>query len=131
VKRAEYRLNAASQNETGKTRMITFEEFEKVEIRVGTIMEVADNVKTKKPAYILTIDFGSDMGIKTSSAQLATSYQKEELINRKILAVTNFAPKNVAGVLSEVLVLAVPTMDGNLSLVEPTKREVENGARLH
>jgi tRNA-binding protein len=111
--------------------MITFEEFEKVEIRVGTIMEVADNVKAKKPAYILTIDFGSEIGIKTSSAQLATSYQKEELTGRKILAVTNFAPKNVAGVLSEVLVLAVPTMDGNLALVEPTKREVENGVRLH
>jgi tRNA-binding protein len=111
--------------------MITFNDFEKVEIHVGTIIEVADNMKAKKPAYVLTIDFGSELGIKTSSAQLAASYQKHELLNKKILAVTNFEPKNIAGIVSEVLVLAVPAMDGNLSLVEPTKQEVANGVRLY
>ena len=109
---------------------ITFQDFEKVEIRAGTIIEVTDNIKAKKPAYVLRVDFGGELGIKTSSAQLVDLYQKHEMLNKKVLAVTNFAPKNIAGVISEVLVLGVPNATGQTVLIRPDK-DAPNGARLY
>ena len=112
--------------------MIEYNDFEKVEIRVGTVLEAEDNVKARKPAYVLRIDFGEGIGVKTSSAQLATSYEKGELVGKKVIAVMNFGPKNIAGVVSEVLVLGVPAAGGKTALMEPTAGfEVENGAKLH
>ena len=111
--------------------MIEYSDFEKVDIKVGTIIETKDNEKARKPAYVLKIDFGNEIGIKTSSAQLVNSYTKEELLNKKVIAVVNFESKNIAGVISEVLVLGLPTEDGKISLVEPVKFDVKNGSRLY
>ena len=115
----------------GVMDMITYEDFEKVEVRVGTIVEVKDNSKARKPAYALKIDFGKELGIKTSSAQIKESYTVDELINKKIIAVVNFEPKNVAGIVSEVLLLGVPTPDGKICLLEPVKYETENGVKVY
>jgi len=90
---------------------ISFEEFHKVDIRVGRIIKIEDFPKAKKPAYKLTIDFGK-FGVKNSSAQITQKYSKERLLNRLVLAVTNFAPKQVADFMSEVLVLGVITKEG-------------------
>ena len=87
------------------TKKITnFEDFLKIDMRVGTILEVSLNQKARKPAYVLKIDFGLEIGIKQSSAQI-TNYSEEELINKKIIAVCNFEKKNIAGIESEVLIL--------------------------
>lgn len=111
--------------------MIEYSDFEKVEIRAGTIIDIEDNVKARKPAYVLKIDFGNEIGIKDSSAQLVNSYTKEELLNKQIIAVMNFESKNIAGIESEVLVLGLPTEHGNISLVEPVKYNVPNGVKLY
>ena len=84
--------------------IVEYNDFEKLEILTGTILEVTENVKARKPAYILKIDFGEKVGIKFSSAQI-TNYATEELINRQVVAVCNFEKKNIAGIKSEVLVL--------------------------
>lgn len=107
---------------------ITFDDFLKVDMRVGTIVAVEDNLKARNPAYILTIDFG-ELGQKMSSAQITDNYSKAELIGKQIIAVVNFPPKRVAGVKSEVLVLgAVPDRQGVI-LLEPNL-PVENGTRI-
>lgn len=107
---------------------ITFADFLKVDMRVGTIIAVEDNSKAKNPAYILTIDFG-ELGNKMSSAQITQNYSQAELIGKQIIAVVNFPPKRVAGVKSEVLVLgAVPNNQG-VVLLEPNL-PVENGTRI-
>lgn len=85
-------------------KIINFEDFLKIDMRVGTILEVSLNQKARKPAYVLKIDFGLEIGIKQSSAQI-TNYSEEELINKKIIAVCNFEKKNIAGIESEVLIL--------------------------
>ena len=82
-------------------KTINFEDFLKIDMRVGTILEVSLNQKARKPAYVLKIDFGLEIGIKQSSAQI-TNYSEEELINKKIIAVCNFEKKNIAGIESEV-----------------------------
>ena len=84
--------------------VINFEDFLKIDMRVGTILEVSVNKKARKPAYVLKIDFGLDIGIKQSSAQI-TNYSVAELINKKIVAICNFEKKNIAGIVSEVLIL--------------------------
>ena len=103
---------------------INFENFSKFKILVGTIISVSKNEKAKKPAYILEIDFGKDLGIKKTSAQI-TNYTFEDLLNTKVVAVTNFPNKNIAGVISEVLVLGAVTGDG-VKLLK-TDKNVENG----
>ena len=107
---------------------ITYEDFEKVEIRVGKIIKTEDFPKARKPAYKLWIDFG-DLGIKKSSAQITKLYQKEDLINKSILAVTNFPPRQIADFMSEVLVLGVVLDDGEVVLIQPD-REVPLGKRI-
>ena len=109
---------------------ITYDDFAKVDIRVGKIIEVEDFPRARVPSYKLTIDFGDEIGIKKTSAQAKTDYTPEQLLNKQCLAVVNFAPKNIAGFLSEVLVLGVDRPDGGLSLITPTY-EARLGAKLY
>lgn len=107
--------------------MVDIEDFTNLDIRVGTIIEVNDFEKAKRPAYKLTIDFG-ELGIKKSSAQITQVYKKEDLLNKQILAVVNFKPKQVADFISEVLVLGTYSKEG-VVLITPDK-QVENGDKL-
>ena len=106
---------------------INFENFIKFNIQVGTIIDVKENIKAKKPAYVIYIDFGEKDGVKKSSAQI-TNYSINELLNRKIVAVTNFSKKNIAGVLSEVLILGAIT-DKEVKLLG-VDSNVKNGTKI-
>ncbi|AFY52752.1 export-related chaperone CsaA [Rivularia sp. PCC 7116] len=108
--------------------LLTYEDFEKVEIRVGKIIKAENFPKARKPAYKFWIDFG-DLGVKKSSAQITKLYQLEDLINKSILAVTNFPPRQIADFMSEVLVLGVLLDDGEVVLIQPD-REVALGKRV-
>lgn len=108
--------------------MVTFDDFLKLDIRVGTIIEAKVFEKAKKPAYQLKIDFGNEIGIKKSSAQITNVYKIEDLINKQILAVVNFPPRQIADFMSEVLVLGTYSKEG-VVLIRPDK-EVENGDKL-
>jgi tRNA-binding protein len=108
--------------------MATFEDFEKLEMRVGKIIDVKDFPEAKKPTYKLRIDFG-ELGIKNSSAQITKLYSKEDLLGKQIIAVTNFPPKKIAGFVSDVLVLGVTTKDNEVVLLKP-EREVELGNKI-
>ena len=109
--------------------MITWHDFEKVEMRVGTILEVQDFPKAKKPAYQLTIDFGVELGIKKSSAQITKRYSKEDLIGKQIIAVVNFPKKQIADFMSECLVLGSVGEENDIILLT-TDIPVENGLRI-
>lgn len=108
--------------------MITIDDFNKVDIRVGRIVEVEEFPEARKPAWKLTIDFGPELGRKRSSAQLRPLYSREELIGRLVLAVVNFPPRQIGPMMSEVLTLGVPSAAGTV-LVQPD-REVPLGGRL-
>ena len=108
--------------------MAVFEDFMKLDIRVGTIVEAKIFENAKRPAYKLTIDFGSEIGIKKSSAQITDKYTLSELIGKKILAVVNFPPRQIADYMSEVLVLGTYS-EGGVILITPDK-ETNNGDRL-
>jgi tRNA-binding protein len=108
--------------------MITWDDFEKIDIRIGTIIEVSDFEKAKKPAYKLKIDFGTE-GIKNSSAQITVLYAKEELLGKQIIAVINFPPKQIANFISECLVLGVYNEDNNVVLLQ-AERKTENGRKI-
>lgn len=108
--------------------MINWDDFEKVEIRVGTVLEVQDFPKAKNPAYQLRIDFGP-YGIKKSSAQITSLYSKEELIGKQVIAVINFPPKQIANFISECLVLGTIGENKEITLLVP-ERKVENGLRI-
>ena len=109
--------------------MITWNDFEKVEMRVGTILDVQDFPKAKKPAYQLTIDFGVELGIKKSSAQITKRYTKEDLIGKQIVAVVNFPKKQIADFMSECLVLGSVGEENDIVLLTSDIR-VENGLRI-
>ena len=108
--------------------MITFEDFMKADIRVGTIIEVKLFLKARKPAYQLRIDFGEEIGIKKSSAQITDVYKPEDLVNKQILAVVNFPPRQIADFMSEVLVLGTYSKQGVVLIRPDTK--VMNGDKL-
>lgn len=108
---------------------ILYPDFEKIEMRVGVIMEVDAFLKAKKPAYKLKVDFGQ-LGIKKSSAQITVNYTKEELIGKQVIAVVNFPPKQIADFISEVLVLGVNDEKGNVVLLQPQKN-VKMGERVY
>ena len=114
---------------TSTTQTITFDDFMKVEMHVGTILAAVDFPRARKPAYQLTIDFGEKIGIKRSSAQITTLYTKEGLIGRQIIAVTNFPPRQIANFFSEVLVLGSVDREGVVTLLTP-EQGVENGVRI-
>lgn len=109
--------------------MITWHDFEKVEMRVGTIIEVKDFPKANKPAYQLTIDFGDNLGIKKSSAQITKRYTKEDLIGKQIIAVVNFPKKQIADFMSECLVLGSVGEENDIVLLT-SDIPVENGLRI-
>ena len=107
--------------------IITFEDFTKVDLRVGTITDVADFPKARNPAYQLTIDFG-DLGVKKSSAQITTLYKKEDLLNRQIIAVVNFPKKQIANFMSECLVMGA-VKEKDVFLLHP-ETKVKNGSQV-
>ena len=98
--------------------IIEYNDFQKVEILTGTIIEANENVKARKPAYVLKIDFGEKVGVRFSSAQI-TNYSIEELMNKQVVAVCNFEKKNIAGIESEVLVLGSIDEDNKVILLQP------------
>ena len=109
--------------------IIDYLHFEKVDIRVGTIIEVEENNNLKKPSLILKIDFGDSLGIKKSSAQLKANYLISELINKQVAAVVNFQPKQIGSLISEVLVLGFPDDNNEPILISPD-RNIKNGGKL-
>ncbi len=109
--------------------MITFDDFMKVEIHVGTIVTAEDFPKAKKPAYQLCIDFGEKIGFKKSSAQITDYYKKSDLIGKQIMAVTNFPTRQIANFFSEVLVLGAVEEDGKVVLLNVT-HSTKNGTRI-
>ena len=110
-------------------KTISWRDFEKVELRAGTILEVKDFLKAKKPAYQLVIDLGEEIGIKQSSAQLTKLYSKEDLVGRQVICVTNFAPRQVANFISEILVTGFILPDGEV-ILSSIERPVPNGTLL-
>jgi tRNA-binding protein len=114
---------------------ISWNDFEKIDMRVGTIIEAEDFPKAKKPAYKLKIDFGSEIGIRRSSAQVTVHYKKESLLQRQVIAVVNFPPKQIADFISECLVLGVYDDNKDVILLQPdpapTKQQpLTNGLRI-
>ena len=104
----------------------TYDDFKKVKIKLGTVLSVEKNEKARKPSLVLKVDFGKDIGIKQSSAQITHYYSKEKLVGKQVIGVCNFPPKNIAGVISEVLILGAIEKDGKVVLVHPSQ-QAENG----
>ena len=109
--------------------MITYKDFEKVDIRVGKIIKVEEFPEARKPAYKIQIDFGPEIGIKKSSAQITRHYTKDELMGKLVMGVVNFPVKQIGPFLSESLTLGVPDENGDVVLISPTK-EVPIGGRM-
>lgn len=109
--------------------MATIEDFDKLDIRVGTIIEVQPFPEARKPAYKLTVDFGPGLGTKRSSAQITSHYRHDQLIGRQVLCVVNFPPRQIGPFMSEVLTLGVPDDEGAVVLLRPDFK-VANGGRL-
>jgi tRNA-binding protein len=108
---------------------IEWSDFEKIEIRTGTIISAEDFPKARKPANKLRVDFGSDIGMRNSSAQITSHYKKEDLINKQVIAVINFAPKQIADFISECLILGVYDVNNEVVLLSPD-RELPNGLKI-
>jgi len=108
---------------------ISWEDFEKVDVRVGTVVEAEPFPEARKPSIKLVVDFGSEVGTRRTSAQLTAHYEPEELVGRQVVAVVNFPPKRIAGFKSEVLLLGVPDGSGEVVLLSPD-REVPPGGRM-
>ena len=105
---------------------ITYDIFEKADIRIGTVISVKKNEKARKPSLVVEVDFGKDIGIKQSSAQITHYYNEENLMNKQIIGVCNFAEKNIAGVVSQVLILGAIDSEGKVVLLHPSQK-TENG----
>ncbi|MEL4307264.1 tRNA-binding protein [Joostella sp. CR20] len=108
---------------------INWQDFEKIEMRVGTVIEVNDFPEARRPAFKLQIDFGAEIGIKKTSAQITKRYKKEELLGRQVVAVVNFPKKQIANFMSECLVVGAVGTDGDVVLLNPDFK-VENGLRI-
>ena len=109
---------------------IQFEDFMKLDIRVGTIVAARPFPKARKPAFKLEVDFGDDIGIRKSSAQITAHYDCDELIGKQVIAVVNFPSRQIGPFMSEILTLGVPDADGEVVLVQPSQR-VPDGGRLY
>ena len=109
---------------------INFEDFLKIDIRVGTIIEVLDFPEARRPAYKLVVDFGASIGKRKTSAQITQNYKKEDLIGKQVAAVINFPPKQIGKFISEILVLGFPDKNENVTLISPDKN-IPNGGRLY
>ena len=105
---------------------ISYDDFEQVEMRVGEIVEVQDFPRARNPSYKVRVNFGTEIGERWSSAQI-TKYSKEELIGKQVIAVVNFAPKNIAGFMSECLILGAAMGDGSVSVITPSREAVIGG----
>ena len=101
---------------------ITYDIFDKVDIRVGTVISVDKNEKARKPSLVVKVDFGSDIGVKQSSAQITHYYNKDNLIGKQVIGVCNFPEKNIAGVVSQVLILGSIDKEGKVVLVHPSQK---------
>ena len=109
---------------------ISFDDFQKVDIRVGTIVDAQAFPEARKPAFRLMIDFGPDIGVRKSSAQITSNYRLDELVGRQVAAVVNFPPRQIGPLMSEVLTLGFPDANGEVMLIGPD-RPVPNGGRLY
>ena len=108
---------------------ITFEDYNKIEIKVGTVVSVKKNEKARKPSLVVEVDFGKKIGIKRSSAQITHYYNEQNLLGKQVIGVCNFPKKNIAGVVSEFLILGAIEKDGKVVLVHPSQK-VENGLEI-
>jgi tRNA-binding protein len=108
---------------------IGYDDFARVDVRIGTVLSAGPNPGTRKPAYVLEIDFGTGIGRKKASAQLTELYTPEQLVGRQVAAVVNFPPKQIARTISEVLVLGFPDAEGRVVLID-VDRPVPDGARM-
>lgn len=122
-------MSGPGAEEEASSETIGFEDFLKVDIRVGTIVAVEEFPQARKPAYKLTIDFGAMIGLKRSSAQITAHYTPQDLIGRQVAAVVNFSPRQIGPFMSQVLTLGFPDAEGAVVLVSPTT-PVPNGGRL-
>ena len=111
------------------SEQIDFDDFMKVDVRVGTIIEVEEYPEARKPAYKMKVDFGEDIGVRKTSAQITVHYVPDDLVGRQVLAVVNFPPRQIGKFMSEVLVLGVPDDDGEVVLLRPDQ-DVPKGGRL-
>ena len=105
---------------------ITYDDFKKVQIKLGTVLSVEKNEKARKPSLVIKVDFGKDIGIKQSSAQITHYYSKDNLVGKQVIGICNFPKKNIAGIVSEVLILGAIEKDGKVVLVHPSQK-AENG----
>ena len=105
---------------------ITYDDFKKVQIKLGTVLSVKKNEKARKPSLVMKVDFGKEVGVKQSSAQITHYYSMENLIGKQVIGVCNFPTKNIAGIISEVLILGAIEKDGKVVLVHPSQK-AENG----
>ncbi len=110
--------------------MPTIEDFQKLDIRVGRVVEAEEFPEARKPAYKLKIDFGAEVGVKNSSVQITERYKKEELVGKLVLGVVNFPPRKIGPFMSEVLTLGVPDQDGKVILIEPDQTGAIVGGKL-
>ena len=108
---------------------ISYDIFDKIDIRVGTVVSVKKNEKARKPSLVIEVDFGKEIGIKQSSAQITHYYNEQNLVGKQVIGVCNFPKKNIAGVVSEVLILGAIEKDGKVVLVHPSQK-VENGLEI-
>ena len=108
---------------------ITYDVFDKVDVRVGTVVSVKKNEKARKPSLVIEVDFGGEIGVKISSAQITHYYNDQNLVGKQVIGVCNFPKKNIAGIVSEVLVLGAIEKDGKVVLVHPSQK-VENGLEI-
>ena len=108
---------------------IKYEDYSKVEIKIGTVLSVKKNEKARKPSLVVEVDFGNEVGIKKSSAQITHYYNEENLVGKQVIGICNFPKKNIAGIVSEVLILGAIEKDGKVVLVHPSQK-VENGLEI-
>ena len=109
---------------------ITYEDFRNVQIHVGTVLSVKINEKARQPSLVLEVNFGKEIGVKTSSAKITHNYNRENLTGKQIIAVCNFPTKNIAGIVSEVLILGAVEKGGEVVLLHPSKK-VANGLEIY
>lgn len=123
-------MSSPNESQASPADLISFEDFLKVDIRVGQLTAVEEFPEARKPAYRLTVDFGPQLGTRRSSAQITELYSREELVGRRVMAVVNFPPRQIGPVMSEVLVLGFSDAEGRIALAVPDAA-VPLGARLH
>ncbi len=108
---------------------ITYNDFDKIDIRIGTILSINKNEKARKPSLVLEVDFGEDIGVKKSSAQITHYYNQENLVGKQVIGVCNFPEKNIAGIKSQVLILGAIEEDGKVVLLNPSQK-TKNGLKI-